>query len=259
MTGRAGAVGPGLIPAGAYDGLAAHALAASLRLPRLLVYDVVGSTMDVAHALAAEGAPAGTVVLADRQTAGRGRQGRSWHSAAGEGVWVTIVERPADAQAVAVLSLRVGLTIADAVEPLAPGPIRLKWPNDLFIGGGKLAGILVEARWREARPDWVAIGVGLNVHPPGDGGGAGLRPGVARIEVLERLAPAVRRAAAATGYLSPGEIATFARRDLALGRRVASPARGVVQGIDGSGGIIIRTAEGDRVHRTGSLVFAEDA
>lgn len=242
-----------------YDGIAVRPLATRIGAVALHAFDSVPSTMDVAHALAADGAAAGTVVLADRQSAGRGRHGRTWHSAPGAGVWVTIIERPTDASAVAVLSLRIGLAVAEAIEPLASGPIGLKWPNDLLAGDGKLAGILVEARWREARLDWVAVGVGLNVRPPRELAGAGLGSGVTRVEVLERLTPAVRRAAGATGYLSPAEIAAFARRDLARGRRVASPAAGVVQGIDATGGIIIRTTEGDLVHRAGSLVFTEDA
>lgn len=242
-----------------YDGLPAIELARRLGLPRLDVHDVVGSTMDWAHALAAAGAPAGSAVLADRQAAGRGRHGRAWHSAAGQGVWITLVDRPGDPEAVAVLSLRIGLAIAEAVEALAPSPIRLKWPNDLYVEAGKLAGILVEARWRDARLDWVAIGVGLNVRPPGSVTAGALRPGVSRIDALERIVPAVRDAGRRTGRLTADELARFRARDLAVGRQATAPAAGVVRGIDPAGAILIATPAGDVACRSGSLLFAEDA
>jgi len=88
-------------------------------------------------------------VIANEQTAGRGRGGKSWQSSPGAGLWLTLIERPADTSGLGVLSLRVGLAAAEALDRFAPEPIRLKWPNDLYIDRSKLAGILVEARWRE--------------------------------------------------------------------------------------------------------------
>src|SRR5690606_31208987 len=76
-----------------YDGVPAAALAARLGVPRCVALDVTGSALDVAHALGEAGAPAGTLVLADRQTAGRGRLGRRWESPAGTGIWLTLLER----------------------------------------------------------------------------------------------------------------------------------------------------------------------
>lgn len=245
--------------AATWDGIAAGDLAARLRLPDLHVRDVIGSTMDLAHALAADGAPAGTAVLADAQSAGRGRQGRAWTSPPGQGIWVTLVERPSDPAAVEVLSLRVGLALAEALEPLSDAPIRLKWPNDVFAGTGKLAGILCEARWRDARPDWLAIGLGVNVGLPHHPGAGALRPGTSRLDALARIIPAVRAAAAASGPLDASELARFAARDLAAGRRVVAPAPGVVTGIDGTGAVIISGPDGPAAFRAGSLVFAEDA
>ena len=146
----------------------------------------VGSTMDIAHRLASEGTPAGTLVLADQQTAGRGRGGKVWDSAPGQGIWMTLIERPRDERAIEVLSIRVGLAAAKALDRFAEEPIRLKWPNDLYTSGKKLAGILVEARWREGQPEWVAIGIGINViTPEGVETGIGLEPGTSRLEVLE--------------------------------------------------------------------------
>ena len=124
--------------------------AAALGLARLVHEREVASTMDVAHALAAEGAPAGVLVVADRQLRGRGRGGRPWESADGAGVWMTLLERPDDPRVIGVLALRLGLAMAEALAPFVDAPISLKWPNDLYVGHGKLAGILVEARWRES-------------------------------------------------------------------------------------------------------------
>lgn len=130
-------------------------------------HEVLPSTMDLAHSRAAEGAPHGTAVAARVQTAGRGRRGRTWHSPAG-GLWMSVVCRPSDPGGVEHLSLRVGLAVAQTLERLFPDLPRLtvKWPNDVLLGGRKLAGILCEARWEGATPAWVIAAVGLNVCNP---------------------------------------------------------------------------------------------
>ena len=243
-----------------FDGQPPEALAARLGLARVAAVDEVSSTMDVAHALAAEGAPAGTLVLAERQTAGRGRAGKQWSSPAGTGLWLTLIERPRDRAGLEVLSLRAGLETAQALESIAPSRIEVKWPNDLYAEGRKLAGILVEVRWREQRPDWAAVGVGLNVVAPPDVLTAtGLRQGTTRLLALARLVPALRRACAARGGLTPHELATWATRDRALGRACTSPVAGTVAGIAADGALLVRdTAE--QLHKVhgGSLLFADE-
>ena len=112
-------------------------------------YEEVGSTLDVAHALAADGAAAGTLVLADAQTAGRGRIGSRVDVGARRGHLAHADRAPARSAALDVLSLRVGLALAPALEPFCDERVRLKWPNDLYVGRRKLGGILVEARWRD--------------------------------------------------------------------------------------------------------------
>jgi BirA family biotin operon repressor/biotin-[acetyl-CoA-carboxylase] ligase len=243
-----------------YDGVSADALAESLGVPRLALFAEVASTMDVAHAEAAQGAPAGTLVLADAQTAGRGRGGRRWASQAGGGVWLTLLERPDDPAAIEVLSLRLGLAAAEAVERFAEEPVRLKWPNDLYLGSRKLAGVLVEARWRDGRPEWVAIGFGMNVRAPEDvPQAAHLRPGVRRPEVLAALVTALRRAAAMRGPLAEPELRTFAERDLALGRTVSAPLAGRVFGLTPAGELRVETPDGRvATARHGSLVLADE-
>ncbi len=225
----------------------------------------VTSTMDVAHELAQQGAPAGTAVVADRQQSGRGRAGKPWRSEGGTGLWLTLLERPGDPRALEVLSLRVGLELARALTSLVDGEIALKWPNDLYLGGRKLSGILVEARWREGRPEWVAIGVGINL-PSGAGeltpGGlvpGTVRVGVTRDDLLQAVVPALRRAAAARGQLGRREIEEWSSRDWALGRRVVAPGAGVVTGLGENGGLLVRGASGVVTsYQSGSLVFAED-
>ena len=220
------------------------------------MFESIGSTLDVAHTLGAAGASAGTLVLAEQQTAGRGRSGRRWASAPGSGIWLTLIERPSDPAAVEVLSLRVGLRAAAALDRWAAEPVRLKWPNDLYCEGGKLAGILIEARWREQRLDWVAIGLGVNVRPPAEmPSAAALHHARSRVEVLAELVPALRAAATARGPLTERELVAYAERDLARGRACVEPAAGVVQGIDAHGSLVVRTPAGDVACRAGSLVF----
>lgn len=236
-------------------GLDGVTLATRLGLPLVEAVGELGSTMDAAHALAAGGAPAGTLVIAEEQSAGRGRSGRAWSSGPGAGLWMTLVERPSTADGLDVLSLRVGLRLAPVLERWTDAPIRLKWPNDLYVRGGKLAGVLIEARWRGERPDWVAIGLGVNLIEPRDLAAASLMN--ARAEtVLAEVVPALRAAAFARGPLSPGELAEFVGRDLALGQRVSSPAEGLVRGISPVGELLVETTAGITPHRAGSLVFA---
>jgi len=243
--------------AASYDGRAVASLSRLLDVARLIVLESTASTMDDAHSLASSGAPAGTLVIADCQTSGRGRAGRRWASESGQGIWMTLIERPNDAAAVDVLSLRLGLRAARALDRFAESPVRLKWPNDLYVADAKLAGILVEARWRANRVDWVAIGIGVNVRPPIDvENAASLEPETTRVDVLAELVPALRAAAHARGPLSAGELEEFAARDMAAGRACVAPASGRVRGITPTGELLVDTDVGLRAFRDGSLTFA---
>jgi BirA family biotin operon repressor/biotin-[acetyl-CoA-carboxylase] ligase len=235
-------------------------LAARLGVPQVLAYDVVESTQDVAHRAAQGGAPAGTVVVANAQSAGRGRQGRYWHSAPGSGLWFTLIERPPASDAIELLALRAGLAIAPALDELAEEVVRLKWPNDLYLQRGKLGGILSEARWRENRLEWVAIGVGINLLQPPVVGSAALVPGPSPAEVLLAVVPPLRAAVARQGVLDQGEMAHFAARDWAAGRRALAPEAGMVLGITPEGELRVRGGDGvERRCRSGSLLLEGDA
>ncbi|HEY2162911.1 MAG TPA: biotin--[acetyl-CoA-carboxylase] ligase [Gemmatimonadaceae bacterium] len=243
-----------------YDGASAGELVSRLALPRVELLETVSSTQDVAHELAAVGAPAGTLVLANQQTSGRGRHGRQWISNAGAGVWLTVIERPTDPASADVLSLRVGLALAHALEQFATDRVDLKWPNDVYSAGRKLAGVLAEARWRDGAIEWVAVGVGINVVAPNDEPRAiGLAAGTMRLAVLRAAVPLLRAAAAAQGHLTESELADFGARDIAVGQGCVQPIVGRVAGIDRTGALLINTGSRIAAVRAGSLVLQEEA
>ncbi len=238
------------------DGYSARELAGELGLPHVELLSETTSTQDVAHKLAADGARSGTIVVADQQTRGRGRSGARWHSASGTGLWLTLIERPVDSTGVSVLSIRVGIRAARALDRFAAEPIRLKWPNDLYVSGRKLAGILVEARWRDVRLEWIAIGIGINIAPTADmPDAAGLDPGTRRADLLAEMVPGLRLAATSVGELTARELMEFDTRDMARGRHCSQPAQGIVRGITASGELIVALADTVARFRSGSLVL----
>jgi BirA family biotin operon repressor/biotin-[acetyl-CoA-carboxylase] ligase len=242
-----------------FDGATAEDIERLLGLPRVELVASTTSTLDVAHRLAGGGAPSGTLIIADEQTAGRGRGGKTWASAPGAGLWLTSIERPVDTSGLDVLSLRVGLAAARALDRFAAEPIRVKWPNDLYIDRGKLAGILVEARWRESELEWIAIGLGVNVRAPeGVPGSAWLEPDTSRLDVLVELIPAVRAAAGEAGPLRKDEMEEFAARDMARGKKCIMPALGRVSGITSSGELLVTLADSVARFRSGSLELEKE-
>lgn len=242
------------------DGMDGHEVANVAEAPQAWVYSSVSSTMDEAHRLAGEGAASGAIVIADVQHAGRGRLGRRWSSAAGEGLWMTSIHRGVDIHALDCLAIRVGLSVARALDPFAGAPVRIKWPNDLFVAAGKLGGILVEARWRDRSLEWVAVGVGINLQVPVDHPrAAALVRGTTRRGVLAAIAPAIRSACAARGELAPDEMRAFAARDVVRDAEIVEPVVGRARGINTSGALLVDTPQGLAVYRRGSLVFASEA
>jgi BirA family biotin operon repressor/biotin-[acetyl-CoA-carboxylase] ligase len=132
---------------------------------RLHCEETVDSTNRLAMELARGGAPEGTVVLADCQTAGRGRLQRSWQSPPGCNLYLSVILRPAipphDASQITLLA---GVAVAEAISAVCSERVGIKWPNDLLIGGRKVCGILTEARTARGVIDSVIVGVGLNVN-----------------------------------------------------------------------------------------------
>lgn len=131
---------------------------------RVLWYAEVSSTNDVAATLADRGEPEGTVIIADAQSAGRGRHGRIWASPPGAGLYMSILMRPA-AHAVSLLTIAAGVALADGIQVATGLQPQLKWPNDVYIGGRKLAGILAEAGTSKSGVQHVVLGCGINLMP----------------------------------------------------------------------------------------------
>lgn len=121
------------------------------------------STMDDARHLAEDGAPHGTVVVADEQTAGRGTKGRIWVSPPGQSIHTTLILRP-DIEQLKRLSIVSPVASTDAVRETTTLEPTIKWPNDIQIEHRKMGGILIEAEWREGRPSYALVGIGLNVN-----------------------------------------------------------------------------------------------
>jgi BirA family biotin operon repressor/biotin-[acetyl-CoA-carboxylase] ligase len=144
-------------------------LALTMYAGKLHFLPVTGSTNSDAMAAARSGAPHGAVFFADEQTAGRGRGDHAWHSAAGEGLYVSVLLRPNLAPAfLPLLPLAAGLAAADAIRAVTGLVVDLRWPNDLLLGPCKTGGILVEAQ-SQAQPEaariaFAVVGIGINVH-----------------------------------------------------------------------------------------------
>lgn len=204
------------------------------------------------------------LVSADRQTAGRGRQGKAWLSDDASLTFSLAVALPM-ALDLAGLSLVVGCAIADALDPGA-GRIQLKWPNDLFLDGAKLGGILIETVATPAGQRGVVIGVGLNLRPLPEGvdrsafasGHAALHSLDATLTataVLNRLAPAL--AAMLADFESMGFApwrAAFERRDLSAGRPVRVGTQpGIARGVNERGELLLETAAGTQPCVAGEL------
>jgi BirA family biotin operon repressor/biotin-[acetyl-CoA-carboxylase] ligase len=241
------------------DGLGEEALARAVGAPRVEHHESIGSTMDRAHQLAELGAPSGTIVVADEQIAGRGRHGRKWSSARGQGLWLTVMCRAVPVSGLDVLSIRIGLELAPALDPFATGPVGLKWPNDLLVAGRKLGGVLVEARWRDVVVEWVAVGVGVNlVTPEGWPDAAALRTGSRRSDVLRAIFHAVVSACSASGDLTSEEMQQYGERDAVRDVLLAEPAPGYARGITSNGALIVETEKGRELFRRGSFVRAPE-
>ena len=128
-------------------------------------YDVLASTNDKAWDLAFAGAPEGTTVMAREQTAGRGRQGRRWYSPCGAGLYHSIILRPPISPAQApLLGLLAAVAVAETIREDYQLPADIKWPNDILIQGGKVAGILLELEAGADRVRFVILGIGVNLN-----------------------------------------------------------------------------------------------
>ncbi len=128
------------------------------------VFDSIGSTNSEALRWVEEGAAEGALVLADHQTEGRGRWGRSWLDEPGASLMFSIVLRPRlDGARAGILTTALGVAVAEGIEAVTGLSTMLKWPNDVMVDGRKIAGILVETRMSQATVEAAVAGVGINV------------------------------------------------------------------------------------------------
>lgn len=235
--------------------------------PPIVRLGAVDSTQTVAFALAAEGAPHRTAVVAETQRQGRGRQRRVWRDEPGQSLLLSVLLRPAaEPAALPALSLVAAVAVADALERAAGLAPRLKWPNDVLVDGRKIAGILLESRL--GADPVVVIGIGLNLGPravPEDlreqatsvalAGGRPLDRDAALAAVLEALDLWIDRWA--REGLAPVRARWRALADT-LGRDVTVEGlAGVAVDLDADGALLVRVADGLRRVVAGE-VSAED-
>src|SRR3954451_21839140 len=213
----------------------------------------IGSTNDRARELAEAGAAHGTLVTAGAQTAGRGRQGRSWVTPPGTAIAASLVLREFDD----LLPLRAGLAVAD----IAGERALVKWPNDVWIDGRKVAGILAESR---SEPRWAVLGIGVNVAVDVDA----LPPDAAAVagslgRTPEDLEPTLQALLAALEHRLDGDrsacLAALRERDALRGRPVRwQDGEGTGAGIDDSGALLVTLPDGatTTLHASGVTLSA---
>lgn len=234
------------------------------------VVALTGSTNDDAKRAATSGAPHGAAFFADAQTAGRGRGSHTWHSPPGENLYMSIVLRPSVAPTeVAPITLAVGLAVARvvrrAVDPsrdetigaaLRGGRVTLKWPNDVYVDGRKIAGVLVEGQLRGDRVTSLVAGIGLNVRTasfPGDLARTATSLAIAGTGERDRSEIAAALIAELLGVVRAYEtsrleaiLEEIRALDYLRDRHVeVNGIRGVACGIDDSGCLLVRTPSGE--------------
>jgi BirA family transcriptional regulator, biotin operon repressor / biotin---[acetyl-CoA-carboxylase] ligase len=251
------------------------AFADTIYAGKLYFSPVTQSTNTDALQAARAGAPHGSVFFADEQLAGRGRGNHAWQSAAGQGLYVSILLRPTfPAVRLSLLPFVAGLAATSAIYSAAGLTTDLRWPNDLLIGPRKAGGILVEAKAESGNVAYAVVGIGINVHQhelpgnlatPATSLDLETRSRISRqallIELLNSLDSESRR------LDDPAAVSTTLRRvqqasTWIAGRRVhvhgPQACTGVTEGLDENGFLLVRTAAGPVTVQTGGLRAAED-
>lgn len=250
------------------------ALSACAWVRRVVAVAETPSTNDLARALAADGAPEGTIVIADVQTAGRGRLGRTWHSPPGVGLYLSALLRPPEPlESVGRYGLVAAVAACEACRELAGPDVTLKWPNDLVASGKKVAGILSEARTIGTAIDLV-VGAGVNVNHDARDFPEALRDQAVSLRQLRGGEPVDRAALTVALVTRWGDLVDALRRGSwpeaadrflryaphARGARVrlASGARGITDGLDHAGALRVATESGVvAVHAGESVALVE--
>jgi BirA family biotin operon repressor/biotin-[acetyl-CoA-carboxylase] ligase len=219
-------------------------------------FATIGSTNDRAIELAKLGSPHGTLVLADEQTAGRGRGGRKWWSPKGTSLSLSVLLRPQFQSTPGLFSGLGALAVCEAVEELGGQP-EVKWPNDVLLTKQKVAGVLVEASWVSSKLDHIVVGMGVNVRP------ASIPPEAdfpatcledelkGPIEMSKVLASILRSLDRWTSRFDPHELHSAWQQRLAyMGQAViyGRELQGIIVGLGQEGELILRFEDGSEEH-----------
>jgi BirA family biotin operon repressor/biotin-[acetyl-CoA-carboxylase] ligase len=245
-------------------------LAGTIFAGNLHYSDVTGSTNSDAVVAARNGAPHGTVYFADEQNAGRGRGDHGWHSAAGEGLYVSALLRPRlTAMQLPLIPLSAGLAAAEAIRAAAALTVDLRWPNDLLIGPRKTGGILVEAHSEGSSVLYAVVGIGINVHQRSFAPGlstaatsldleAGRRVSrqallVALLKSLEREVLALARERSAELIRARVEQVSTWVRGKSVEVHGPQACNGITAGLDEHGFLLVNTSAGMVTVQTGGI------
>lgn len=228
----------------------------------ILVFAETDSTNQRAIELGAGGAPGGVAIFAERQTAGRGRFGRRWESAAQLGLWFSLLLRPElPLESWSRLTTWAAVTVAEAIESATGLAVAIKWPNDLEITGRKLAGILIEVQSDRAGAQFAVVGIGVNVNHTAEDFPDELRERATSLRLASRriadraalaaslLAAMTQRARDIHDDAFPALLAEATRRSVLLGRRIAlqtpgGRVEGQAEGLAPDGRLLLRVADG---------------
>lgn len=240
-------------------------------ITRLEVHDSIDSTNSRLMAMAAAGAPSGTLCLAERQTTGRGRLGRTWVSPFGANLYLSLLWRfPSGPAAMAGLSLAAGAAVANALRSAGVQDIALKWPNDILWQRRKLAGLLLEVAGEAQGPTHVVAGVGINTRMDPDQGAAIDQPWVDLDQALGRGSYSRNALAATVANVLASAMDRFGREglspflptwegyDLYRGEQVEihwgqQTIRGTNLGVDAHGALRLETGAGVRTFEAGEV------
>ncbi len=247
-----------LLPEEIFAGLATERLGRTV-----YYYETISSTMDEAFRLAAQGSPEGTLVCAESQTRGRGRLGRTWISPKGKGLYTSLILRP-DLSPLEVgwITFVAAIAVCETVREATGLKAAIKWPNDVLIGGRKVAGILTEMNAETDRVKFVIVGLGMNVnadkvHLPPRGTSLKMESGnkVSRICLLQNV---LQKTEYWYGCLQARDFSPVIERwkalSITIGRRIRlSEHHRIIEGkavdLSAEGGLVILNEDGDLITR----------
>lgn len=240
---------------------------------RIFAYKSIGSTNDSAKRLAEADSPEGTMVIAEKQTKGRGRLGRSWQSPQNKGLYFSLILRPRVAVGnMPALSLVAALSVCMVIEKLTDLEPRIKWPNDCLIGGRKVAGILIDISAELGRISYAVLGVGLNLNMTVRDFSSEIRKKATSLSmetgekfsrngILREFLVEFEKSYRKFGRYGLSSIASeLVKRSSVIGKRIGfkldgKKFTGIALGYDESGGLRVKTREGVKVLTAGEVTL----